>query len=141
IMKTKIFSVMTETECYQTIINEVERCLNEDLKKYNISASRHVDSIVIEQIVTQDNRNFISLDDRLADYKIDASNFPIVEEKQSEKATTFYRALRDKLLFLKGKWSKKVQPEPPTFEEEVGIIINSPNLKDPNNTNIGIYEA
>ena len=38
IMKTKIFSVMTETECYQTIINEVERCLNEDLKKYNISA-------------------------------------------------------------------------------------------------------
>ena len=141
IMKTKIFSVMTETECYQTIINEVERCLNEDLKKYNISASRHVDSIVIEQIVTQDNRNFISLDDRLADYKIDTRNFPIVEQKPSEKATTFYRALRDKLLFLKGKWSKKVQPEPPTFEEEVGIIINSPNLKDPNSINIGIYEA
>lgn len=142
IMKTEIFSVMTETERYQTIISEVERYLNEDLKKYNISTSKPVDSMVIEQIVTQDNKNFISLDDRLADYKIDASNFPTTEEeKSSGKTTTFYRALRDKLLFLKDKWSKKVQPEPPTFEEEVGIIINSPNLKDPNNTNIGIYEA
>ncbi len=142
IMKTKIFSIMTETERYQTITNEVERYLKEDLKKYNISASKPVDSMVIEQIVTQDNKSFVSLDDRLADYKIDASNFPTVEEeKPSEKTTTFYRALRDKLLFLKDKWSKKVQPEPPTFEEEVGIIINTPNLKDPNNTNIGIYEA
>ena len=60
-------NIKDETD--KTVISAVYKCLNKDLCKYNINQTAlYFDSYLIEEIVKKENKNFITLDERLKGY-------------------------------------------------------------------------